>query len=126
MTKYKDNEAYENDKAKLSKPLPVVRDKNGKPIKDYMPLDWFAKLNEELDEVKTTWADDGDLDRMEETIEGFKTACICEELQDLITVCVSCMQYLGYDEKARDELCKEVNEKNRRRGYLDDTTVNKN
>lgn len=154
VTEYKDNEAYEKDRAtvlsfaenfaspvpfsvvrktvaellKQSKwvgntedirPLPVVRDGDRKPVEKYTWLEWIAKLNEELDEVKyaVSQFEDriGDSDFDEEDGEHF----VAEELQDLITVATSMMNnYLGYNEIARDKICTEVNEKNRKRGYF--------
>ena len=137
MTKYTSNEQYEKDKAKVldalnsfsvyssprlldkiedlleqskwsgdpdNKPIPVVKDKAGKLTKDYSTLDWFNKLNEKLDEVKQS----SDIPKQ------------AEELQDLITVCTSFLEYLGYDETARGDLAKQINEKNRRRGYFEE------
>lgn len=88
----------------MCKPILVVRDKNGKLIRDYTRDDWFAKLNEELDEVK-------------EAAICFDSVHLAEELQDLITVAISWQSALGFGEKAREEICAEVNEKNRKRGY---------
>ena len=130
MTKYTSNEQYELDKKKLmaehfilgnintfnmlkqskwigdpdNKPIPVVKDKAGKLIKHYSTRDWFKQLNEELDEVKQS----SDIPKQ------------AEELQDLITVCTSFLEYLGYDETARGNLAKQINEKNRRRGYFEE------
>ena len=76
--------------------------------------EWIAKLNEEVYEVirETAYverladeADDDDVERL------------AEELTDVITVCTSWLHALGYDEKARGEVQKRVNEKNRERGY---------
>ena len=88
----------------MCKPIPVVNDKNGKLIRDYTRDDWFAKLNEELDEVK------------EATICSVKKH-LAEELQDLITVTTSWQESFGFDEKAREKICAAVNDKNQKRGY---------
>ena len=45
---------------------------------------------------------------------------IAEELQDLITVCTSYLDYLGFDQKKRIELTKHINDKNRQRGYFEE------
>lgn len=144
MTEYKDNETYERDKARVIdaiargipiencfmgaygmaadllrqskwvgnetepiKPLPVVRDKCGKLIRDYDELDWLVKINEEYHEATVQII-------LEDTTRA------AEELQDIITVCTSMLQWLGFDEHARDELTKQVNEKNRQRGYFEE------
>ena len=145
MTKYTDNDHYENDKAKLFnalesfsvysrprlldriwdllqqskwigsdfsiKPIPVVKDKHGKLVTDYKSSDWFRQLNEELDEVKCAATV---LDLYDSTVED-----LAEELQDLITVCTSMLQQLGFDESKRNHLCKQVNDKNRNCGYFE-------
>ena len=41
-------------------------------------------------------------------------------LIDIIYVCVKRLEYLGYDESAREKLYQAVNNKNRRRGYFED------
>ena len=40
-----------------------------------------------------------------------------EELTDVITVCVTWLASLGYDDVERGRIQRAVNEKNRRRGY---------
>jgi hypothetical protein len=44
---------------------------------------------------------------------------MAEEITDIITVCTSWLEAVGYDANERRRLCKEVNIKNQRRGYLD-------
>lgn len=80
---------------------------------------WVAKLNEETNEVvqeaenyemicKNAAAGTGDvLDAKDR---------LAEELTDVITVCVSWLDALGYDEEMRGELQRLVNEKNKKRG----------
>ena len=41
-------------------------------------------------------------------------------LADVIVACTTRLEQLGYDEKAREELYKAVNEKNRKRGYFEE------
>lgn len=41
-------------------------------------------------------------------------------LADIIVMCVKRLESLGYDETRREKLYAAVNEKNRRRGYLED------
>ena len=78
-------------------------------------VDWVAKLNEEVYEVMlesayverlAAEADDDDIERL------------AEELTDVITVCTSWLDALGYDEKARGVVQWRVNEKNKKRGYF--------
>lgn len=70
-----------------------------------------AKLSRFVDE-ECGHVDDDALDDTEKRL--------AEELTDVITVCVSWLDALGYDEKARERLQAQVNEKNRKRGYHDE------
>ena len=78
-------------------------------------MDWAAKLNKEVYEVirRTAYikrladeADDDDVERL------------AEELTNVITVCTSWLDALGYDEEKRGELQKRINEENKKRGYF--------
>jgi hypothetical protein len=42
---------------------------------------------------------------------------VADELTDVITVCTSFLEALGYNEHARMAVQRRVNEKNQRRGY---------
>jgi hypothetical protein len=44
---------------------------------------------------------------------------MAEEITDIITVCTSWLEAVGYDANERRRLCKAVNLKNQSRGYLD-------
>ena len=87
-------------------PRPVVRDKSGKLVKDYSPRDWYLKLQEEIFET------------ME--IGVFEDEDVAEEIADIITVCVSQLEALGYDEEKRSEIFRRVNEKNKKCGYFEE------
>ena len=86
-------------------PIPVKKDKYGKLVKDYSYDDWTRKITEEFREI------------LEEVLVEDNTR-IAEELQDLITVCTSYLDFLGFDKQKRIELTKQVNDKNRQRGYF--------
>lgn len=79
---------------------------------------WIAKLMEETAEavhVAAEWAEDDD-----KTMEGnviVPPEDLAEGLTDVITVCTSWLDALGYDEVKRAEIQGEVNDKNSRRGY---------
>jgi len=104
--------------ADVTKPQPCTRFRNAGTV------EWIAKLSEETNEViqeaKKVYA----LEKADE--DGAEYAgCIedaevilAEELTDVITVCVSWLHALGYDEHLRGEVQKRVNEKNRERGYF--------
>lgn len=110
-------------KAALSDlPVPVKKDKHGVLVADYSYRDWFAKIAEEVFEAhaeakeERTYSptNDGSIDVYRENIP--RTA---EELADVITVCVSFLDVLGYDEKERGDLYRKINQKNLQRGYLE-------
>ncbi len=99
----------------MTKPQPCTK------FRDAKITAWIAKLSEETNEVvqeaenyemicKNAAAGTGDvLDAK---------ARLAEELTDVITVCVSWLDALGYDEEMRGELQRLVNEKNKKRGYF--------
>ena len=75
------------------------------------------KLSEEASEVSHEAAEFFCL-RCEKRDEMAVRERLAEELTDVITVCVSWLDALGYDEAARGELQRIVNEKNKERGYF--------
>lgn len=81
-------------------PLPVARD-GDREVKSYTKFDWMAKVMEELGEAGKA----ATLPRM------------AEEIADVITVGISWLNAMGYNEKARAEIFRAVNAKNRARGY---------
>ena len=90
-------------------PRPVIRDGNGKLIKDHTPRDFFLKLQEEIFEVMEAIADGKD---------DIDDDNVAEEIADIITVCISYLNAIGYDEEKRSEIFAKVNEKNEKRGYF--------
>ena len=86
--------------------------------------EWIAKLSEETNEViqeaKKVYAlEKADEDGAEYAgCIGDAEVPLAEELTDVITVCVSWLHALGYDEYLRGEVQKRVNEKNKKRGYF--------
>ena len=83
-------------------PRPVVCDGNGRLTNDYSPRDWYLKLQEEIFEV----------------MESHSKETKVNEIADVITVCISWLESLGYDEEKRSELFAKVNMKNEKRGYF--------
>ena len=98
-----------------SLPRPVTFD-GEKLTAEYTVKDWRKKLKEEYREVKQAVAE-FDFWLAPTNIEKSK-AKLAEELTDVITVCTSWLNAFGYDEKARAELQRKVNEKNAERGYF--------
>lgn len=96
-------------------PRPVIRDGNGKFTRLYSTRDWFLKLQEEIFEVFEAMESGRD--------DEFDELC-AEELADVITVCTSWLETLGYDEEKRSEIFRKVNEKNEKRGYFKETDSN--
>lgn len=104
----------------MTKPQPCTK------YRDATQIEWIAKLDEEADEVIQ---DTMIISQFEQT--NNKTPCEAMnevlqdarkrralELTDVITVCVSWLEADGWDEEARGELQREVNEKNKKRGYF--------
>ena len=102
----------------MNKIIPIVRDENGKPVNQYNWLEWIAKLDAKLNDLKfaTYTLEDKLYDDIFDEDDGYHQ--VAEELQDLITIATSMQEgYLDFREPARDKICAEVNEKNRKRGY---------
>lgn len=57
------------------------------------------------------------MDQFFDCIERADEEELAEKLTDVITVCTSWIDALGYDEEARGKLQERVNEKNKARGY---------
>lgn len=98
-------------------PIPVKKDMYGKFITDYTRHDWFRSLNSALDDVKSECY--CNIDSILNDI--LKKRFIARKLQNLITVCTSYLDFLGFDEAARIELTKRVNEQNRQYSYFEET-----
>ena len=85
-------------------------------------FDWTAKLIEETDEAvhearivrNLTRAND---EKFNQHLQLARKR-LAEELTDVIHVCVSWLDAEGWDEEARGELHRYVNEKNKKRGYF--------
>ncbi|WP_295156181.1 hypothetical protein [Selenomonas sp. AE3005] len=84
-------------------PLPAVRD-GDRETSTYTTADWGLKVVEELEEVRKA--------------KGLSQ--MAEEIADVITVGISWLNALGYNEQARAKIFRAVNDKNRARGYLGD------
>lgn len=103
-------------------PRPVIRDGNGKLIKDHSPRDFYLKLQEEIFEsfkANFEWFlyRSGRLPCKSTSANSAKED-FAEEIADIITVCISYLNAIGYDEKKRSKLFAKVNEKNEKRGYF--------
>ena len=94
-----------------TKPQPCTK------FRDASITAWIMKLSEEASEVSHEAAELFCL-RCEKRDEADVRGRLAEELTDVITVCVSWLDALGYDEEMRGELQKRINEKNKARGYF--------
>ena len=91
-------------------------------FRDADAFDWTAKLIEETDEAvhearivrNLTRAND---EKLNQHLQLARKR-LAEELTDVIHVCVSWLDAEGWDEEARGELHRYVNEKNKARGYF--------
>lgn len=99
-------------------PTPIIKDKMGLHVAHYSLEKWFEKIaayvlkahaecHEEISftqgELYPQW-------------ERKKQDMLAARTTELITVCTSLLNALGYDEKARMKLQREVNAKNREAG----------
>ena len=104
----------------MTKPQPCTK------YRDAGTVDWVAKLNEETNEaIQEAYI----ISQHEQSNKKFPCEAMNKvildarerlalELTDVITVCVSWLNALGYDEYMRGELHRLVNEKNKSRGYF--------
>lgn len=124
---YRQRVRIEELEAKLKEAgIPAIKPIPCKKFKNASSLAWIAKIVEETDEVVQEAAileefadDEGMVDSDKAGIVDVNNR-LAMELTDVITVCVSWLYALGYDEVARDEVQRHVNEKNCKRGYHDE------
>lgn len=104
----------------MTKPQPCTK------FRDADTVEWIAKLSEETDEViQEAYI----ISQHEQSNKEFPCEAMNEvimdarerlalELTDVIHVCVSWLNAEGWDEEARGELHRRVNEKNKAREYF--------
>ena len=102
------------------KPQPCTR------FRDAGTVEWIAKLMEETNEaIQEAYIisqheqsnKEFPCEAMNEVIQDARVR-LALELTDVIHVCISWLDAEGWDEEARGELHRRVNEKNRERGYF--------
>ena len=105
-------------------PLPVKKNKFGELVADISVEKYYRQIAEEvleahkasiIHDIKKVMSDEG-CGQCAEYVDEDNEA---EELVDIITCCVTRLEILGYDESAREKIYQAVNEKNRKRGYLE-------
>lgn len=101
--------------------LPCVRDEHGE-IKEQTVKQHFAKINEELDELKAAALREvttrNNLDDLADGVDDDTDTDIAEEAADTITEITTMLEALGIDAAMRDEAQRRVNSRNRERGRL--------
>jgi NTP pyrophosphatase (non-canonical NTP hydrolase) len=107
-------------KSRTERPIPVVRDRQGRLAKDLTLKDWFQKLNEEVDELKEVcleaYALDSNPARARVKASPFFKERQTEEICDIIKVLYSMAAQMGIDGDDLDKAMHECNEKTRQRG----------
>lgn len=105
---------------RATQPQPCTRFRNAGTV------EWIAKLMEETNEAVQEAYTVSQLrqsnkkfpcEAMNEVVQGARER-LAMELTDVIHVCVSWLNAEGWDEEARGELHRRVNEKNKKRGYF--------
>ena len=116
----RENEQLKTGKVDMTKPQPCTK------FRDADTVEWIAKLSEETDEViQEAYI----ISQHEQSNKEFPCEAMNEvimearkrlalELTDVIHVCVSWLDAEGWDEAARCELHRLVNEKNEKREYF--------
>lgn len=102
-------------------PHPVTFD-GKRSTSEYTLRSWLAKLKEEVSEVEAEVDKVGNMTNpdtliLTNTQKEEKINDLAEELTDVITVCASTLNWLGWTIYGRAQLQKKVNAKNRKRGY---------
>lgn len=102
-------------------PHPVTFD-GKRSTSEYTLRSWLAKLKEEVSEVEAEVDKVGNMTNpdtliLTNTQKEEKINDLAEELTDVITVCASTLNWLGWTLYGRAQLQKKVNAKNRKRGY---------
>ena len=114
-------EQLEKCKVKVERPIPVVRDRQGKLAKDLTVKDWIQKLNEEVDELKSELLGDYAFDEIpchRPGLNNYQKKLIVGELCDVIEVLYSMANQMGIDGDVIQQGIAETNKKLRGRGCI--------
>lgn len=105
-------------------PLPVKKNKFGQRVADISLEDYYHQIVEEVSEAHTAAIIASFVDILRNEGCGqcaeFFNCNEPEELVDIITCCITRLEFLGYDADKRQKLYQAVNDKNKKRGYFDD------
>lgn len=94
-------------------PRPVICDGNRKLIKDYTLEDFSKSLQKETF---------GLVDQLDMAIQSRNIEVlggVPEKIADIITVCISYLNAIGYNEEERSEIFCRINERNEKWGYFE-------
>lgn len=92
-------------------------------VSQYTLIDWLSKLKEEVAEVEVEVEKLGadvvqsDIDKLDREGKADCLVNLVEECTDVITVATSILDWVGLSVWGRCQKQKEVNKKNKRRGY---------
>jgi len=111
----------ERCKVKVERPIPIVKDRQGRLAKDATLKDWLNKINEEIDELKDEllsvyMLEDTPSKCREMQAENKKP--IVGELCDVIEVLYSMANQMGIDGDMIQQGIAETNKKLRERGCI--------
>ena len=112
----------ERCKVKVERPIPIVRDRQGKLAKDSTVKDWIQKLNEEVDELKSELLGDYVFDEIpchRPGLNNYQKKLIVGELCDVIEVLYSMANQMGIDGDMIQLGIAETNKKLKERGCID-------
>ena len=109
----RENEQLKKTDDDMTKPQPCTKFA-GATVEE-----WVAKLNEETYEVMRDAAHiELIADEADDEDKSSLATCLAIDLTDVIHVCVSWIAALGFNEEARGDLHRMVNEKNKAREYF--------
>ena len=114
-------EQLEKCKVKVERPIPIVKDRQGRLAKDATLKDWLNKINEEIDELKDELLSvymlkDTPSKCMEMQAENKKL--IVGELCDVIEVLYSMANQMGIDGDVIQQGIHDTNKKLKGRGCI--------
>lgn len=115
-------EQLEKCKVKVERPIPIVKDRQGRLAKDATLKDWFCKLNEEADELKYNIMEAYGLEDVPGSDADYLNAgqkkLIVGELCDVIEVLYSMANQMGIDGDMIQQGIHDTNEKLKGRGCI--------
>ena len=110
-------------------PLAVKKNKFGQRVADISVTEHYRQIEEEVLEAHENAAisdhEGKKASEYKDSLNRISDLMLyrqleAEELVDIITTCITRLEIIGYDAEKRDKLYKAVNDKNRKRGYLEE------